>query len=92
MKFLIVEPSSLPILIPLGTKYSAQDPVFKSLENSKHRSILKVSNKCLKENYYWFKGSRTRVCTLCASVVNNAEPDQVQDPSEFEDKAFVMYI
>ena len=29
MKFLIVEPSPLPILIPLGPKYSPQDPVFK---------------------------------------------------------------
>ena len=28
MKFLIVEPSPLPILIPLGPKYSPQDPVF----------------------------------------------------------------
>ena len=31
MKFLIVEPSPLPILIPLGPKYSSQDPVFKYL-------------------------------------------------------------
>ena len=30
MKFLIVEPSPLPILIPLGPKYSPQDPVFKN--------------------------------------------------------------
>ena len=29
MKLLIVEPSPLPILIPLGPKYSPQDPVFK---------------------------------------------------------------
>ena len=29
MKFLIVEPSPLPILIPHGPKYSPQDPVFK---------------------------------------------------------------
>ena len=29
MKFLIVEPSPLPILIPLGPKYSPLDPVFK---------------------------------------------------------------
>ena len=29
MKFLIVEPSLLPILIPLAPKYSPQDPVFK---------------------------------------------------------------
>ena len=29
MKFLIVEPSRLPNLIPLGSKYSPQDPVFK---------------------------------------------------------------
>ena len=29
MKFLIVEPSPLPILIPLGSKYLSQDPVFK---------------------------------------------------------------
>ena len=27
MKFLIVEPSTLPILIPLGPKYLPQDPV-----------------------------------------------------------------
>ena len=27
MKFLIVEPSPLPIFIPLGPKYSPQDPV-----------------------------------------------------------------
>ena len=27
MKFLIVEPSPLPILIPLGSKYPPQDPV-----------------------------------------------------------------
>ena len=26
MKFLIVEPSPLPILVPLGSKYSPQDP------------------------------------------------------------------
>ena len=30
MKFLIVEPSLIPILIPLGPKYSSQNPVFKS--------------------------------------------------------------
>ena len=29
MKFLIVKPSTLPILIPLGPKHSPQDPVFK---------------------------------------------------------------
>ena len=29
MKFLIVEPSPLPILIPIGNKYSPQDSVFK---------------------------------------------------------------
>ena len=29
MKFLIVEPSPLPILIPLVLKYLSQDPVFK---------------------------------------------------------------
>ena len=29
MKFLIVDPSPLPILIPLGSKYSLQDLVFK---------------------------------------------------------------
>ena len=29
MKFLIAEPSPLPILIPLGPKYSPRDPVFK---------------------------------------------------------------
>ena len=29
MKFLIVEPSPLPILIPLWPKYTPQDPVFK---------------------------------------------------------------
>ena len=29
MKVLIVESSPLPILIPLGPKYSPQDPVFK---------------------------------------------------------------
>ena len=29
MEFLIVEPSPLPILIPIGPKYSPQDPVFK---------------------------------------------------------------
>ena len=29
MKFLIVEPSPLPILIPIVSKYSPQDPVFK---------------------------------------------------------------
>ena len=29
MKFLTVELSPLPILIPLGPKYSPQDPVFK---------------------------------------------------------------
>ena len=28
MKFLIVEPSPLPILIPLGPKYSPQDYLF----------------------------------------------------------------
>ena len=27
MKFLIVEPSPLPILIPIGPKYSPQDPM-----------------------------------------------------------------
>ena len=30
MKFLIVEPSSLPILIPLGPIYSSQDSVMKT--------------------------------------------------------------
>ena len=30
MKFLIVEPSPLPIRIHLGPKYSPQDPVFKN--------------------------------------------------------------
>ena len=30
MKLLIVETSPIPILIPLGTKYSNQDPVFKN--------------------------------------------------------------
>ena len=29
MKYLIVEPSPLPIRIPLGPKYLSQDPVFK---------------------------------------------------------------
>ena len=29
IKFLIIGPSPLPILIPLGSKYSPQDPVFK---------------------------------------------------------------
>ena len=29
MKFVIVKPSQLPNLIPLGPKYSLQDPVFK---------------------------------------------------------------
>ena len=29
MKLIVVEPSPLPILIPLGSKYSPQDPVFK---------------------------------------------------------------
>ena len=29
IKFLIVEPSPLPNLIPLGPKYSPHDPVFK---------------------------------------------------------------
>ena len=29
MKFLVVEPFPLPILIPLGPKYSPEDPVFK---------------------------------------------------------------
>ena len=28
MRFVIVEPTPLPILIPLGKKYSPQDPVF----------------------------------------------------------------
>ena len=37
MKFLIVEISPLPILIPLGPKYSPQDPVFKYL--SLHSSL-----------------------------------------------------
>ena len=32
MKFLIVEPSPLPFLIPLEPKYSPQDPVFKYTE------------------------------------------------------------
>ena len=35
MKSLIVESSPLPILIPLGPKYSPQDPIFKyTLYNS----------------------------------------------------------
>ena len=29
MKFLIVEPSPLPIRIPIGPKYSPQDPILK---------------------------------------------------------------
>ena len=37
MKFLIVEPSPLPILIPLGPKYSNQDPVLNTL--SLHSSL-----------------------------------------------------
>ena len=31
MKFLIVEPSPLPILIPLGPKYSPKDPILNTL-------------------------------------------------------------
>ena len=31
MKFLTMEASPLPILIPLGPKYSPRDPVFKYL-------------------------------------------------------------
>ena len=31
MKFLIVQPSPIPILIPLGPKYSPQDPFFQIL-------------------------------------------------------------
>ena len=46
MKFLIVEPSPLPILIPLGPKYSPQDPVFKYplpafKYSNKHKSAKK---------------------------------------------------
>ena len=37
MKFLTVESSPLPILIPLGPKYSPQDPVFKYV--SLHSSL-----------------------------------------------------
>jgi len=37
MKFLIVEPSPLPILIPLGPKYSPHDPVLNTL--SLHSSL-----------------------------------------------------
>ena len=43
MKFLIVVPSLLPILILLGLKYSPQDPVFKYL--SLHSSLkIRVSD------------------------------------------------
>ena len=31
MKFLIVKPSPLPMLIPLGPKYSPQDPVYNTI-------------------------------------------------------------
>ena len=34
MKFLIVEPSPLPILIPLGSNYSPQDPVVTNNNNN----------------------------------------------------------
>ena len=43
MKFLIVEPSPLPILIPLGPKYSPQDPVFKRWTKHELKLSLKVS-------------------------------------------------
>ena len=42
MKFLIVEPSPLPILIPLVPKYSPQDPVFK------YFSTLVIYKLCFK--------------------------------------------
>ena len=37
MKFLIEEPSSIPILISLGPKYSPQDPILNTL--SPHSSL-----------------------------------------------------
>ena len=42
MKFLIVKPSPLPILISLGPKYSPQDPVFK------YPSIINIKGKHVK--------------------------------------------
>ena len=38
MKFLVVKPSPLPIRIPLGLKYSPQDPVFKYPNHAFHAS------------------------------------------------------
>ena len=44
MKFLIVEPFLLPILIPIGPKYSPQDPVFKAY-NTKIKYKLIVDSR-----------------------------------------------
>jgi hypothetical protein len=46
MKFLVVKPSPLPIYIPLGSKYSPQDPVFKYYWFCWATSLLNVPNDC----------------------------------------------
>ena len=46
MKFLIVKSSPLPIPIPLGPKYSPQDPVFKYPTSSTGRLLLKKHQSC----------------------------------------------
>ena len=41
MKVLIVEPSPIPILVPLGPKYSPQDHVFKGEKRTLLNNILR---------------------------------------------------
>ena len=47
MKFLIVEPSPLPILIPLGPKYSPQDPVFKLIGSNSYKKVKTLNIQVL---------------------------------------------
>ena len=45
MKFLILKPFPLPILIPFGLKYSSLDPVSKSLSLPYREVISRISQK-----------------------------------------------
>jgi hypothetical protein len=42
MKYLIEEPSPVPIRISLGPRKSPQDPVFKTVSTTVHNADLKV--------------------------------------------------
>ena len=61
MKFLIVESYPLPILTPLGVKYSPQDPVLALCDVSEHPCFYSVrllaSRQTPKlEDHYWTVG------------------------------------